>query len=102
MDLDPMTTFIARSPKVAARMLGDEMMIVSARESSLYTLNETAAAIWNGADGVTPLATIVERHVGAVFDVDCAEAMDDALTLVKELRDFGVMCVFDAPVTETS
>ena len=32
--------------EVAARMMGGEMMIMSARDSTLFNLNETASAIW--------------------------------------------------------
>ena len=47
--------YIARRKQVAARMLGGEMMIMSARDSTLFSLNETASAIWQAADGSTPL-----------------------------------------------
>ena len=48
--------YIARSKEVAARMLDGEMMIMFARDSTLFSLNETASAIWKAADGVTPLS----------------------------------------------
>lgn len=102
MVADRMTAsiFIARSPKVAARMLGDEMMIVSAQQSELYTLNETAAAIWNAADGVTPLETIVAQHVCAAFEVGADEALRDAQALVTELAACGVLIASDTPLME--
>ena len=62
--------YIARAPQVAARMIGDEMMIMSGADSSLFTLNATAAVLWQAADGVTPLADIVEQRICAAFDVD--------------------------------
>jgi len=93
-------SFIARAPQVAARMLGDELMIVSSRDSALFTLNETAAAIWNGADGATPLASIVDRHICAAFDVDRAEALRDAEGLVSELAEHGVLIVSPSPIRD--
>ena len=75
--------YIARSREVAARMLGGEMMIMSARDSTLFSLNATASAIWKAADGVTPLAEIVEQHVCAAFEVDPAVALPDAEELVQ-------------------
>ena len=48
--------YVARASEIAARMLGGEMMIMSARDSTLFSLNETATAIWQAADGRTPLA----------------------------------------------
>ena len=47
--------YVARAGEVAARMIGSELMILSARNSKLFSLNETAAAIWQAADGVTSL-----------------------------------------------
>ncbi len=35
--------YVARSSQIAARALGGEMMIMSARDSTLFTLNEVAA-----------------------------------------------------------
>ena len=35
---------MARSKEIAARMLGDEMMIMSGRDSTLFTLNEVASS----------------------------------------------------------
>ena len=49
------STYVARTKEVAARMLGGEMMIMSARDSTLFSLNEVASVIWKAADGVTPL-----------------------------------------------
>ena len=57
--------YIARVKEIAARSIGGEMMIMSARDSTLFSLNETATAIWQAADGVTPLAEIVQRSVCA-------------------------------------
>ncbi len=70
-----MNRYIARSPDVAARRIGGELMIMSGRDSSLFSLNETAAALWEAADGATPLAGIVEREICACFEVDPAEAL---------------------------
>ena len=64
--------YIARVKEVAARSIGGEMMIMSARDSMLFSLNETATAIWQAADGATPLAEIVQRSVCARFEVDAA------------------------------
>ena len=45
--------YVARNPKVAARSLDDEMMIMSGRDSTLFTLNKTATILWQSADGST-------------------------------------------------
>jgi len=90
--------YIARSTEVAARMLGGEMIVMSAADSSLFTLNEQATAIWEAADGVTPLRALVDRAVCEVFDVDPAVAYSDAETFVTELASHGVLLMSDSPI----
>ena len=62
--------YVARSPKVAARMVGDEMMVMSGKDTTLFALNGTAAVLWQAADGVTPLSEIVEQRICAEFEVE--------------------------------
>jgi len=90
--------YIARSPKIAARKLGDEMIVMSAVDSSLYTLNEVAAAIWQAADGRTPLETIVSNQVCEQFEISAAEAMRDAEEFVSELSTHGILLVSEHPI----
>ena len=94
--------YIARSTEIAARVLGGEMMIMSARDSTLFNLNEVATAIWEAADGVTPLEEIVQRKVCAEFEVEPAEALKDAESFVKELADRGILLVSDQPIGRES
>jgi phosphohistidine swiveling domain-containing protein len=90
--------YIARSTEIAARMLGGEMIVMSAADSSLFTLNEQATAIWEAADGVTPLRAIVDRAVCQVFDVDPEAAYHDAETFVTALASHGVLLLSDSPI----
>ncbi len=94
------SVYIARSKEVAARSIGGEMMILSARDSKLLSLNEAASAIWLAADGVTPLTQIVEQRVCGEFDVDPDIALEDARQLVEGLADQGVLQVSSAPFPE--
>jgi hypothetical protein len=94
--------YIARSPKIAARKLGDEMIVMSAADSSLFTLNEVATAIWQSADGHTPLDAIVANNVCGQFDVSEAEAMRDAEEFVEQLSGHGILLVSDQPIEITS
>jgi Coenzyme PQQ synthesis protein D (PqqD) len=94
------TVYIARVKEVAARSIGGEMMIMSARDSTLFSLNETATAIWQAADGVTPLAEIVQHSVCAQFDVDPATALRDAEELVVGLAKHGILKLSDQPIVE--
>jgi hypothetical protein len=89
--------YIARSPMVAARQLGGEMVIMSATDSTLFTLNEVASLIWKSADGATPLWEIVNDKVCAEFDVDPEIAFADAERLVGELADRGLLLLTNGP-----
>lgn len=90
--------YVARSTKVAARMVGDEMMIMSGRDSTLFALNGTAAILWEAADGVTPLEDIVTRRICATFDVEPAAAFRDAEELVEQLAGHGLLLLSDGPM----
>jgi hypothetical protein len=90
--------YVARSKQMAARRLGDEVMIMAGSSATVYTLNDVAAAIWEEADGVTPLDEIVERRICREFDVAPEAALQDALVLVEELAGHGVMEISDSPI----
>ena len=92
--------YVARSPKVAARMVGDELMIMTGRDSTLFALNGTAALLWKAADGVTPLADIVAEHVCTIFDVELATAMRDSEEILDQLSAHGLVAVSDAPIAQ--
>ena len=89
--------YIARSSQIAARMLGGEMMVMSAVDSTFFTLNEVATAIWQAADGRTPLTEIVARNVCEEFEVDIDIARRDAEQFVNELSHHGILLVRDRP-----
>jgi coenzyme PQQ synthesis protein D (PqqD) len=90
--------YIARSSQIAARSLGGEMMIMSARDSTLFSLNDVGTVIWQAADGETSLEEIVQRMVCAEFDVEPAEALKDAESFVRELGQHGILLVSETPV----
>ena len=92
--------YIARSPKLAARALDGEMMIMSGTDSTLYTLNKTATIIWQAADGKTPLDEIVERRILPELEIDAASALQDAETLALDLASHGILQVSEEPITQ--
>lgn len=89
--------YISRSPAVAMRRLGDETIVMSAADSSIFALNDTATAIWEAADGRTTLREIVERRVCEEFDTDSETAYRDAEELVADLAGHGILVVSDRP-----
>jgi hypothetical protein len=90
--------YIARSSAIAARMLGGEMMIMSAVDSTFFTLNEVATAIWQAADGRTPLSKIVADKICEEFEVDPGVAVRDAEQFVDELSRHGILLVSEQPI----
>ena len=90
--------YVARSTRVAARMVGDEMMIMSGRDSTLFVLNGTAAVIWDAADGVTPLDQIVSQKICTQFDVEPSVALRDAEEVVGRLAGHGLLRVSNTPL----
>jgi len=91
-------TYIARSSSIAARLLAGEMMVMNSADSTFFTLNEVATAIWQAADGRTPLGDIVREQVCGQFDVDPEQAQADAQQFVAELSTHGILLVSDHPL----
>lgn len=91
-------TYIARSSAVAARMLAGEMMVMNSADSTFFTLNEVATAIWQAADGRTPLREIVRQTVCEQFEVDPEQAQADAEQFVAELSTHGILLLSDRPM----
>jgi Coenzyme PQQ synthesis protein D (PqqD) len=94
--------YIARSSAIAARLIGGEMMIMSAVDSTFFTLNEVGTAIWQAADGRTPLSIIVSQNICAEFDVTPEQAQVDAEQFVKDLAQYGILRISDQPIMDAS
>jgi Coenzyme PQQ synthesis protein D (PqqD) len=92
--------YVARSTRVAARSLDGEMMIMSGRDSTLFTLNRTATIIWQAADGATSLEEIVARKICPEFEVEQKDAFQDAETLAHELATHGILEVSEEPISQ--
>lgn len=90
--------YVLRHPDVAARRIAGELMLMVTRDSSLISVNEIAALLWEAADGQTPLTAIVERDICANFDVGSELAYADALEAVHLMAEAGVFLVSDAPI----
>ncbi len=90
--------YIARSSTIAARALAGEMMVMNSADSTFFTLNEVATAIFQAADGCTPLREIVRDCVCEQFDVDPEQAQADAEQFVTELSGHGILLVSHQPL----
>jgi hypothetical protein len=94
--------YVARSPRIAARKLGEEMLVMSGHDSTLFTLNPTATLLWQAADGTTPLDEIVEKQICCAFDVLLEEAIQDAEELAESLSRHGILLMSEQPIPPES
>jgi hypothetical protein len=94
--------YVSRSTAIAARVLGDETMVMSATNSTLFTLDEVATVIWEAADGATPLDEIVAKKVCAQFDITPEVALKDAEILVEQLAEHGLLLLSNQPIAQSS
>jgi len=90
--------YVSRSKEIAARVLDGEMMIMSARDSRLFNLNEVGTLIWQAADGATTLEEIVTGKICVEFEVEPQQALQDAEAFVRELAEHGIMRLSDQPM----
>jgi hypothetical protein len=90
--------YIARSTAVAARAIAGEMMIMSTKDSTLFSLNPVGTLIWQSADGTTSLEEIVNQRICTEFDVDLADAVADAESFVSGLAGHGILFLSSRPI----
>jgi hypothetical protein len=93
--------YVARSPRIAARKLSEETLVMSAQGSTLFTLNPTATVLWQAADGITALDAIVERHICSEFEVEPEQAIRDAEALAEDLARHGILLISEKPISTT-
>ena len=95
-----MNRVVVRGDKLAARKVAGEMVILSAEDSSLLVLNEVGTAIWEAADGRTPLQAIAEA-VCREYDVEPDVARRDVDDFVQALADAGIVTIREEVVGMT-
>jgi hypothetical protein len=92
--------YVAKSTTIASRLLGDETIVMSTVDSTLFSLNPTASAIWEAADGKTPLSRIVQEKLYVEFDITLEQARADAEEFIAELAAHGILVVYDRPIAQ--
>ena len=88
--MDFLDRVYGKSDSVVFRKIGDECILVPIRKDvgdldSIYTLNETAARIWELIDGKTRVGEIKERLL-LEYDVTPSQAEGDLLEHLKQLE----------------
>jgi hypothetical protein len=81
--------------EVVLRRVGHEALLVPVRNrvgdlDSIFTLNETAIAVWEAIDGQTSMDVVVDRLCNE-YDVDRHRAAGDAEEIVKSLLEAGLL-----------
>ncbi|HEY4904013.1 MAG TPA: PqqD family protein [Candidatus Sulfotelmatobacter sp.] len=94
--------YLARDARSAVRVLDGEAMVMSGRDSTLFSLNKTATLIWQAADGQTSLDEIVERRVCQEFEVEFGSALQDAENMARELAGHGILQISEEPISQTN
>jgi hypothetical protein len=84
-----------KSDSIVSRKIGDEFVLVPIKQDvgdleSIYTLNETAARIWELIDGKTSVKDIKERIVEE-FEVDAKQAERDLLEHLQQLEGMSAI-----------
>jgi hypothetical protein len=92
--------YLTQSPDTASRTIGDDTLIMSTVDSTVFVLNSVGTAIWNAADGATPLSRIIQDRVCNDFEVTDEQAFADAKEFVSQLAEHGILSVSDAPVPQ--
>jgi hypothetical protein len=89
--------YLTQSPDTAARTIGEDTLIMSTIDSTIFVLNSVGTAIWNAADGATPLSRIIQDRICTDFEVTDEEAFVDAKEFVGQLAEHGILSISDAP-----
>jgi hypothetical protein len=86
-----------KSDSIVSRKIGDECILVPIRQDvgdleSIYTLNETAARIWELIDGETRVSEIKERIVDE-FDAEPEQTEQDLKEHLQQLE--GIQAIIE-------
>lgn len=90
-----LNTIYFRSPSIVARKTSDEYVLVPVSDTiadmrSVYTLNVTAAFIWDKLDGIKTVRDII-ADVEGEFEVNGKAALADVLTFFTEMKQFLII-----------
>ncbi len=82
-----------KDANIVSRQIAGEMLLVPIRQKmgdleSIYTLNDSAARIWDLLDGERTLGEICDQ-MALEFEVDQAQAGQDLLVLIDQLESRG-------------
>lgn len=90
-----MNRVFQHTENLVVKEIGDEKVLIPLRSNvadmeQIYTLNETAAFIWEQMDGKTNLGQII-RNLVEEYDVDAETARLDVEDFISEMREFLIL-----------
>jgi len=94
-DMVELKSVPARSPSIVTRKTGNEYVLVPvtnniADMTSVYTLNETGAFIWELIDGKKSVEEIIEAVIDK-YDVDPEKATKDVFSLIDDMKNYLII-----------
>ena len=92
IDLD---SIYSHSPEIVARKTGEDYVLVPvtndiADMKSVYTLNSTAAFIWDRLDGEKTVKNIITELVDE-FDIDRETALKDVIAFFRDMKEYLII-----------
>ncbi len=93
--IDLFNAIYEHDPNVVSRSIAGETILVPIHKNvgdmeSIFTLNETAAQVWELIDGQRSLAEIHKQMVKD-YDIDPLQAEQDLGELIESLLEIGVL-----------
>ncbi len=88
--------FPQRHAQVAARVLGDQTIVVLADSGEVNVLNPVATRVWDLIDGTHSVEQIAEM-IASEYVVERQEAFDDVTGFLQELLDVKAITLLSAP-----
>lgn len=84
-----------RSDELVWRVIGGEVVILTADGHEIHTLNRVGSAIWELADGTRNIKEIITL-ICERFDVDFEGAQTDVLEFAEQLVGKNILQITDA------
>ena len=90
-----MDVIYSRNPDIIFRKIADEFILVPVRQKavdlkSVYTLNDSAACIWELIDGKKS-ALLIKERLSEEFEVEASQAQSDVCYILSQLEALGLI-----------
>jgi hypothetical protein len=90
-----LTSVLSQSESIVTRKTGNEYVLVPvtnniADMTSVYTLNDTGAFIWEHIDGKSSVGEII-KALTAEYDIDISSAEADVLSFIENMSKYLII-----------